>query len=78
MADLSKCFFQVSMSEDQRDLFRLIWHEDNDIDCGVIKIFHFPRHVWEIRGISSSSYIALLAIDRLVNENTANVTSITK
>ena len=69
MTDLSKCFFQVSMPEDQRDLFRLIWYEDNGVDRGVIKIFHFTRHVW---GINSSSYIALLAIDRLENENPTN------
>ena len=25
MADLSKCFFQISIPEDQRDLFRLAW-----------------------------------------------------
>ena len=31
MADLSKCFFQISISEDQRDLFRLVWFMDNDI-----------------------------------------------
>ena len=74
MADLSKCFFQVFMPEDQRDLFRLIWYEDNDIDRGVIKIFHFTRHVW---GINSSSYIALLAIDCLVNENPTNACQLT-
>ena len=69
MADLSKCFFQVSMPEDQRDLFRLIWYEDNDVDRGVIKIFHFTRHVLEI---NSSSYIGLLAVDRLVNKSPTN------
>ena len=74
MADLSKGFFQVSMPENQRDLFRLIGYEDNDINCGVIKIFYFTRHVW---GINSSSYIALLAIDRLVNENPTNASQST-
>ena len=39
MADLSKCFFQISLPKDQRDLFRLIWYEDNDIDPRVTKIF---------------------------------------
>ena len=57
------------MPEDQRDLFRLIWYENNDIDRSVIKIFHFTRHVW---GINSSSYIALVAIDCLVNKNPTN------
>ena len=65
MADLSKCFFQIAMTEDQRDLFRLISCEDNDIDRGVTKIFHLIRYIW---GINSGSCIALLAINRLVNE----------
>ena len=69
MADLSKCFFPISMPEDQRDLFCLIWYEDNVIDRGVTKIYHFTKHVW---AINSCSYIALLAIDRLVNKNPTN------
>ena len=48
MADLSKCFFQIFLPKDQHDLFRLIWYEDNDIDPGVTKIFHFIRHIWII------------------------------
>ena len=69
MVDLSKCSFQISMLEDQRDLFRLIWYEDNKIDRGVNKMYHFTRH---IREINSSSYIALLTINRLVNKNPTN------
>ena len=30
--DLSKCFFQVAVPESQRDLFRLIWYRNNDLD----------------------------------------------
>ena len=45
MADLSKCFFQISLP---KDLFCLIWYKDNDIDPGVTKIFHFIRHIWII------------------------------
>ena len=45
MADLSKCFFQISIPEDQRDLFRLVWFKDNDIKLGETEIFRFSRHV---------------------------------
>ena len=38
MADLSKCFYQVSIPRKQRDLFRLIWYRNNDL----IKVAH--RH----------------------------------
>ena len=48
MADLSKCPFQIFLPKNQRDLFRLIWYENNDIDPGVTKIFHFTRHIWII------------------------------
>ena len=48
MADLSKCFCQISLPKDQRDLFWLIWYEDNDTDPGVTKIFHVIRHIWII------------------------------
>ena len=37
-ADLSKCFFQVAMSESQRDLFRLIWYGNNDEDEGKVQL----------------------------------------
>ena len=56
----------------ERDVFRLIWYEDDNIDCGVTKIIHFTRHV---SGINFSSYIALLAIDRLVNDNLLTLVS---
>ena len=69
MANVSKCFFQVSIPESQRDLFRLIWFKDNDLVSGFTQIYRFTRHVW---GINSSSYIALLAIKRLVSENVTN------
>ena len=62
MADLSKCFFQIFIPKDQRDLFHLVWFKDNDIKLGETEIFRFSRHVW---GINSSPYIALHAIERL-------------
>ena len=69
MADVSKCFFQVSIPESQCNLFRLIWFKDNDLVNGFTQIYRFTRHVW---GVNSSPYIALLAIKRLVSENVTN------
>ena len=74
MADLSKCFFQNAMPEHQQNLFRLVWYSDNDIDGGKIHIFHFTRH---IRGINSSPFIALFAINRLITENPIDASSLT-
>ena len=66
MADLSKCFFQVSVPESQRDLFRVVWYRNNNLEKGEAQVFRFTRHVW---GINSSPYVALFAIEHLVNEN---------
>ena len=52
--DLSKCFFQVAMRESQRDLFRLIWYRNNDLDKRKVQLYRFARHVW---GINSSPLI---------------------
>ena len=69
MADLSKCFFQISIPEDQRDLFRLVWLKNNGTKLAKIEVFWFSRHVW---GINSSPYIALHAIQRLIDGNLTN------
>ena len=74
MADLSKCFLQVSVPESQRDLFRLVWFKDNDIDEGEIQILKFTRHVW---GVNSSPYFALFAIEKLLAENPTNTSNLT-
>ena len=66
MADLSKCFFHVALPREQQDWFRLVWFKDNEIDIGKTQIYRFTRHVW---GINSSPYIALFAIERLIDEN---------
>ena len=65
-ADLSKCFFQVAMSESQRNLFCLIWYSNNDIDEEKVQLYRFTRHVW---GINSSPFIALFSIEKLIAEN---------
>ena len=69
MADLSKCFFQIAMPEEQRDLFRIIWFKDNNLNGGDLQVYRFDRHVW---GINSSPYIALLSIQHLLSENPTN------
>ena len=66
IADLSKCFFQVSLPRAQRNLFRIIWFKGNDMDSGELQTFCFTRHVW---GINSSPYVALTAIKTIVAEN---------
>ena len=74
VADVSKCFFQVSIPRDLQDLFRIVWNKNNDLDKGKPQIFKFTRHVW---GINSSPYVALLALKRLVKENPVNVSELT-
>ena len=74
VADVSKCFFQVSIPSDQQNLFRIVWYKNNDLDKGKPQIFKFTRHVW---GINSSPYVALLALKRLVQENPVNVSELT-
>ena len=57
IADLSKCFFKVSIPRAQRDLFRIIWFKGNDVDSGEIQTYCFTRHVW---GINSAPTLLLL------------------
>ena len=74
VADVSKCFFQVGIPNDQQNLFRIVWFKNNDLDKGEPLIFKFTRHVWEI---NSSPYVALLALKRLVFDNPVNVSELT-
>ena len=74
VADISKCFFQVGIPCDQQDWFRIVWYENNDLDHGNPQVFRFTRHVW---GITSSPYVALLALNRLVEENPTNASKLT-
>ena len=46
VTDLSRCFFQIKISTDQRYLFRLVWFKDNDLDNTDTQIYRFTRHVW--------------------------------
>ena len=74
MADLSKCFLQVSVPESKKDQFRLVWFKDNDRDEGEIQILKFTRHV---RGVNPNPYIALFAIEKLVAANPTNASNLT-
>ena len=66
MSDVTKCFFQVQLPAAQRDLFRLLWFENNDVERGKLVSYCFRVHPW---GIKSSPYIACLAFKKLVEEN---------
>ena len=66
---LSKCFFQVKITPNQRDLFRLIRFKDSEMPSDDVQAYRFTRHVW---GINSSPFVALLAIKRLIDENPTN------
>ena len=71
VADLSKCFFQVKIPPDQRDLFRLIWFKNSEmLSDDDVQVYRFTRHVW---GVNSSPLAAPLAIKRLIDENPTNV-----
>ena len=74
MADLSKCFFQVAVPESQRDLFRIIWFSNSNLETGTPQVFCFSRHVW---GINSSPYAAVLAIKTLISENPTSASDVT-
>ena len=66
MSDVTKCFFQVQLPAAQRDLFYLLWFENNDVERGKLVSYCFQVHPW---GIKSSPYIACLAFKKLVEEN---------
>ena len=66
MADLTKCFFQIGLPEDQRDVFRILWFDDNDIGLGKVAKFRFTRHPWRVK---SSPFIASFAIQKTLKDN---------
>ena len=66
MLDLSKCFFQILLPQDQQDLFRILWFKNDDIEAGVLEPYRFTRHVW---GVISSPFIACYAIRKLGLDN---------
>ena len=49
MADWTKCFFQISVPAEQRDLFRILWFDKNDIREGNVVTYRFTRHPWGVK-----------------------------
>ena len=74
MADLSKCFLQILLPEEQQDLFRILWYKEDDITKGEIEEFKFTRHVW---GVISSPYIACRAMRKVTEENPTQASTLT-
>ena len=74
MSDLSKCFFQVRLPEEQQELFRLLWYKNDDIQTGEVVPYKFTRHVW---GVISSPFIACTAIRRIAIDNPINASQLT-
>ena len=62
MADLTKCFFLILLPRNQRDLLRILWLGNDDIESGELQSFHLTQHVW---GVISSPFIACYAIHSL-------------
>ena len=58
MADLTKCFFQISLPPDQRDFFFILRFDNHDIGEEKVKAFRLTRHSWSIK---SSLFIASYA-----------------
>ena len=52
----------------------MVWFKNKDIKLSEIKVSRFSRYVW---GINFSPYIALHAIQRLVDENPTNASRLT-
>ena len=75
MADLTKCFFQIGLPEDQRDLFRILWFNNNDIGPGKVVKFRFTRHP---RGVKSSPFIASFAIQKTLEDNATGASDLTR
>ena len=75
MADLTKCFFQIGLREDQRDLFRILWFDNNDIGQGKVVKFRFTRHPW---GVKSSPFIASFAIQKTLEDNATGASDLTR
>ena len=74
IVDLTKCFFQIGLPIDQRDLFRILWFENNDLE-GKVATFRFTRHPW---GIKSSPFIASYAIQKTLDENVTGTSDLTR
>ena len=43
MADLTKCFFQIGITTEQRDLCRILWFDKNDVRERNVVTYRFTR-----------------------------------
>ena len=68
------CFFQVNLPTNQRDLFRLLQFENNDIKKGKIIPFRFRCHPW---GIKSNSVVASWAMRETLKHNVTKASDMT-
>ena len=75
MADLTKCFFLIGLPEAQRDLFRILWFDNNDIGQGKVVKFRFTHHLW---GVKSSPFIANFAIQKTLEDNAIVASDLTR
>ena len=75
MADVQKCYFQIGVPEEQRDLFRILWFDNDDVKHGQLVPYRFCVHPW---GLKSSSFVACLAIRKMVEENPCNASDLSR
>ena len=73
-ANLRECFFQVGIPEEQRDFFRLLWFENDDVKNGQIEMWHFIVHVWAIVSIP---FTTTRAIHQVAKANRTNMPKMT-
>ena len=62
MADLSKCFFQVAIPEKQRELFRLIWFKDNNLDKFALNLCVRILNCIRVKSKSYARYFRIMVI----------------
>ena len=74
MADLTKFFFQIGVPAEQRDLFRILWFDKNDVREGNLFTYWFTRHPW---GVKSNPFIASFAIQKTLDDNTTGASDLT-
>ena len=74
MADLTKCFFQISILEEQLDLFRILWFDKNDVREGNLVTYRFTCHPW---GVKSSPFIASFSFQKTFDDNTTGASDLT-
>ena len=65
IANLKECFFQIGILPEQRDLFRILWFAEDDLEQ-VIEIWHFTVYVW---GVALNPFIAACCIHQVENDN---------